>query len=147
VKVSNVRAAEAAPVQAAASAPVFSDAPAQPVEPKNNGVTVHDAKTATVRDKNGRTIKVKKLGALDRVRLFKALGAEASENRQVMHYSALAASVTELNGDHVGFPTTSAQVDALIARLDDDGLEAVITALVALSPEMAEGAVDQAKNS
>ena len=40
-------------------------------------VTVNADKTATVRDDRGRTIKVKKLTALRRMQLFRAIGPEA----------------------------------------------------------------------
>jgi hypothetical protein len=133
------------PTTPAPPAVVAAPAIPEPAAP-TDAVTLIDAKTAMIRDTRGRMIKVKKLSAIDRVRLFKALGAEASENRQVMNYSALAASVTELNGDHIPFPATSLQVDGLISRLDDDGLEAVVTALVKLSPELVDP-VEQAKNS
>ena len=120
----------------------------QPVAPvkEANPVTLIDERNASVISKQGRVIKVKKLSAIDRMRLFRAVGAEDSENRAYMHYSVLAASVTELAGDPISFPTSAIQLQATVARLDEDGLDAVVSALIALSPELIEGVADAARN-
>lgn len=131
----------AAPPAATPAAPVPT--PAAPATP---GVTIIDARNATVRDDQGRLIKVKRLGAQARYRLFRALGAENVENRLMIHYATLAGSVIEIDGAPIPFPNTELQVEALIQRLDDEGLEAVMSALVAMAPEMTEGVADAAKN-
>jgi|SRR5579883_1363772 hypothetical protein len=121
------------------AAPVPAEAPASPV-------TVHDDKTATVKDRTGRVIRIKKLSAYDRYRLFRALGPAQSENPRMVQYASLAASVAEIAGDPVAFPTTSDQVDVIIKRLDDAGLDAVMLALVALLPPSDEEAAERVKN-
>jgi hypothetical protein len=138
--VSNIKtgpAIEAAP----AAAPVAADPPS-----RFGKVIVQDDRHASVVDARGRSIKVKKLSALDRVRLFRDLGATDSENRMLGSYASTAASVVELEGAPVPFPSTSLQLDAIIGRLDEDGLEAVILALLALSPKT-EDVASEAKNS
>jgi hypothetical protein len=124
--ISNVRTGPApAPAIEAEATPVVA-APA-------SRVTVIDERHASVVDSRGRTIKVKKLSALDRVKLFRALGATDSENRMLGSYASTAASVVELEGVPVPFPSTSLQLDALIGRLDEHGLEAAIRGLIAVS--------------
>ncbi len=125
---------EAAPAEAAV-------APASPFK-----VTVTDDRHATVVDSAGRVIKIKKLSALDRVRLFKAEGATHSENRMLSSYYATAASVVELDGAPVPFPSTELQLDAIVGRLDEHGLEAAILGLLALSPKTGDVSAE-AKNS
>ena len=133
-----VSAGPAAPVLAApvAAAPV-APAPLPVASPAkaSNGVTLIDDRHALVTDSRGRSIKIKKLSALDRMNLFRAAGAENSENRLFMSYASAAAAVTELDGAHVPFPANQIQLSALVGRLDEDGLEAVVNGLVALTPE------------
>jgi hypothetical protein len=114
----------------AEAAPVTTPALAQ-----RSAVTVIDERHATVKDSAGRTIKVKRLSALDRVRLFRAMGATDSENRMLQSYAATAAAVTEIDGAAVIFPMSSLQLDATIARLDEHGLSAAIEGLLALAPK------------
>jgi hypothetical protein len=146
--VSNVHAHTGAPVAqepspVSTAAPTEAAAPSEPASPVNR-VTILDDRHASVRDKRGRTIKVRRLGAIDLMRLFKVAGAEHSENRQYMFFAQLAVAVEELNGDHVPFPMTPAQLDAIVGRLDMDGLDAVGDALTELSPK--EDRVQTAKN-
>lgn len=131
-------AADAAPLAAASLSNPAIAAPAS--------VTVIDDRNALVVDSRGRSIKIKKLSALDRMNLFKAVGAEESENRLFMSYANAAAAVTELDGARVSFPMNQIQLSALVARLDEDGLEAVVNGLVALNPER-EDVASAAKNS
>ena len=139
--VSNVRSGPApAPVMPAEVA----DAPA--VAAPASRVTVIDERHASVVDSKGRTIKVRKLSALDRVKLFRALGATDSENRMLGSYAATAAAVVELEGAPVPFPLTSLQLDALIGRLDEHGLEAAVLAMIALSPASEEDVAAEARS-
>jgi hypothetical protein len=129
--ISNLVSAPAPAIETVqAVAPATAAAPAS----RFGKVTCHDERTATVVDNKGRSIKVKKLSALDRVRLFKAAGATHSENRMLQSYYSTAASVTDLDGMPVVFPISEMQLDALVARLDEHGLEAAILGLLALAP-------------
>ena len=99
-------------------------------------VTVHDdtptqavvrAAAATVQtdpDALGRTWTVRKMSALDRLRLFKVLG-DLAENRMYMGTCALAACVTACDGESVGALTSVLKLEALVDRLGDEGLEVV----------------------
>ena len=68
------------------------------------------------------------------MRLFRAMGSVHAENRMAAAYASAAAAVTELDGMPVVFPISELQLDALVGRLDEDGLEAVVNGLAALSP-------------
>jgi hypothetical protein len=144
VTLSNVRVS---PVSAPSATPAVDAIPDAPVvaAPASRKVAIIDDRNATVVDARGRFIKIKRLSALDRVRLFRALGSTDSENRMLGSYASTAAAVTELDGALVPFPSTSLQIDALIGRLDEDGLEAVILGLLALSPKT-EDVSAEAKN-
>ena len=141
--VSNVRSGPAPAVDATPAA----DAPIAPaVAAPASRVTIIDSRSASVVDGNGRSIKMKRLSALDRMRLFAAVGSENSANNAFMSYASTAACATEIDGAAVAFPSNRLQLDALVARLDEAGLEAIVEALVRLHPE-AESIMDAAKNS
>jgi hypothetical protein len=122
------------PAVAAPAVDAIPDAPVVAAPAAKTRVNVLDASTATVTDDTGRVLKVRKLSALQRVRLFKAEGAINSENRMLGSYYSTAASVIEIDGAPVPFPSSELQLDALVGRLDEHGLAAAITALIALAP-------------
>lgn len=81
-------------------------------------------KVAEVTDSRGRTLKVRKLSALNKVDLSAVVGAENARNEGVIGPCAIAFSVTEIDGEPVMQPNSYAELRALIGRLDDEGLEA-----------------------
>jgi hypothetical protein len=127
--------------ESAAVAPVASVFVDQALAPASRfgAVTVIDDRHAMVKDNAGRLLKVKRLSALDRVRLFRAMGATDSTNPMLQSYAATAAAVIEIDGRPVVFPQSSVSLDALIGRLDEAGLEAVVLALLALAPKAEDG--------
>lgn len=82
-------------------------------------------KEATVTDANGRTIKLRKPGVLAQYRLIEALG-ESAKNQVYVGMVLPIIYVGEIDGDPIMSPTTKPQVEALIQRLDEVGLEAVM---------------------
>lgn len=80
---------------------------------------------AEVVDALGRKLALRRLGAVDRLRLFKAAGPALSANPGWMGLAMLAVSVTAIDGVPVPVPATEAQVEALVGRLGDAGLAAV----------------------
>lgn len=80
-------------------------------------------------DSKGRRLIYRRLGALDRARLFKAIGAANATNAPYMGMAMLSASVTSIDGVPTIFPTRDAEIEAAIARLDDPGMDAVAAAL------------------
>ncbi|QEL18715.1 hypothetical protein [Limnoglobus roseus] len=80
---------------------------------------------AHVTDSRGRSIAIRKFSALDRLRMFEAIGPENSKNEQYLGYAALAFHVASIDGDSIDKPSTKMQLEALVQRLDDDGMNAL----------------------
>ena len=100
-----------------------------------------------VTDALGRTLKIRRLKPSERSRLSLALGAAAVD--QVFFGNAfLSAAVTEIDGERIIRPSSKLEAEALMDRLDDEGLEAVGSAYVehfAVKPMTAEE-TETAKN-
>ncbi len=86
-----------------------------------------------VRDTDGRELVLRRLTALDRLRLFKAIGPVLSQNNLYLGMATLAASVTSIDSVPVPPPATEGQIEALVARLGDCGIAAVAAAFAAES--------------
>jgi hypothetical protein len=80
-------------------------------------------------DKRGRKLLLRRLTALDTLRLFKAAGPVLAQNGPWLSMAGLAFSVLEIDGVPVPPPTTEPQIESLIDRLGDDGLAAIATLL------------------
>lgn len=83
------------------------------------------AQTGEKVDSRGRCIIVRRLTSLDRMRLFAAAGPELSKNENWIGLAALAASCVGIDGEQVPKPASRMQIEALVDRLDDDGMEAI----------------------
>ena len=86
-----------------------------------------------VTDAAGRLLEVRRPGALDRLRLFKALGPALSGNDRYVGYAMLAYCVQAIDGVPVPAAANEGQLEALVARLGDAGLAAVGEALAEVS--------------
>lgn len=82
-------------------------------------------------DAGGRSLEFRRPGALDRLRLFKALGPVLSGNDRYVGYAMLAYCVTAVDGVPQPSAASEAQIEALVARLGDAGLAAVGEGLAA----------------
>lgn len=80
-------------------------------------------------DAEGRHIILRRLTALDKLRLFEAAGAELSRNDRWLGMAALAASVTEIDAVPYPVPASKQAIEAMIRRLGDGGIAAVAGAL------------------
>ncbi len=80
-------------------------------------------------DTTGKRVKLRRLTALDTLRLFKAAGPVLAQNEPWLSMAGLAFSVLEIDGVPVPAPTTEAQIESLIERLGDEGLASVADAL------------------
>ncbi len=87
------------------------------------------ASTFIVHDADGHELVLKKLTALDRLRLFKAIGPVLSQNNAYLGMAMLAACVVAIDTVPVPPPVTEGQVEALVGRLGDSGIAAVAAAL------------------
>jgi hypothetical protein len=84
-------------------------------------------------DKAGRKIALRRVGVVEQLRLYKALGGELSANDAYMEMAFIAASVSMIDDVPVPFPASEAALEAVLERLGRDGLAAVDAALPAPS--------------
>ena len=80
-------------------------------------------------DARGRRIGVQKPRALLRFRLLKILGGENAKNEPLLGNAMLAFLVVEIDGERIPPVNSERQLEAMIDRLDDDGLAAVAMCL------------------
>jgi hypothetical protein len=92
----------------------------------------------SVTDAQGRLLQLRRLTALDKLRLFKAAGPVLSLNRSWLGMAVLAASVTAIDDVPVPAPGNEQQIEALVARLGDAGIAAVGEALAEMQPTATE---------
>lgn len=98
--------------------------------PAENTILAAGARfTKTIQDSLGRELAIKRLGALDRLRIFKAIGSNLSSNAPYLGMAMLAFSVTAIDGIPVPAPGNEAQLEALIQKLGDEGIDAVADSL------------------
>ena len=96
-----------------------------------------------IEDARGRKLEVARVDVVTRMRLIRALGKAADIDRYMGH-ALLAACVRSIDGLPVIAPATAEQCDALIAKVEMDGLAAV--ALWVQTIEAEELNKDHAKN-
>jgi hypothetical protein len=85
--------------------------------------------TIQTHDSLGRTLTIRRIHALDRLRLLKLAGPELSQNDAWLNMAALALSVTEIDGIPRAPPVTERHIEATVSELGDFGLQAAAEAL------------------
>lgn len=100
------------------------------------------ANVRVVTDSRGRSLKVKRLNALDRMRLFNALGPERVQNQMTLGYAMLAGCVTHIDGVPLPFPKDNRGIEHSVGTLDDDGINAVSQAFSEEIPQDEDEATD-----
>lgn len=103
-------------------------------------------KISEIQDADGRTIKVRRLTALDTLRLFKLAGPTLAQNQPWLSLATLAYAVTEIDAIPVPAPVTELQVEALIERLGDQALSLIADHLDATADETPESMAASAGN-
>jgi hypothetical protein len=88
-------------------------------------IVVDAAQEFEVKDALGRVLQVRRPGALDRLRLFKAVGPVLASNERYVGYAMLAMCVGAIDGVPVPAPANEGQLEALVQRLGDTGMVAV----------------------
>jgi hypothetical protein len=83
------------------------------------------AETVTVTDTRGRKIKLRRLTPLLRTRLFKVIGPVNTQNPGVVGYYQMVVSVVGIDDEEIPFPTKETQIEAMLDRLGEDGMDAV----------------------
>jgi hypothetical protein len=92
----------------------------------------------SVTDELGRRLQLRKLTALDKLRLFKAAGPGLAQNPPWLGMAVLAASVTAIDDVPIPAPATEQQIEALVGRLGDAGIAAIGEALAEVRPTASE---------
>lgn len=87
-----------------------------------------------VTDALGRVLRVRRPGALDRLRLFKAVGPALAGNERYVGYAMLAMCVSCIEGVPQPPPVNEAQLESLVQRLGDAGMIAVGQGLANADP-------------
>jgi len=95
------------------------------METPTERIVTEAGRPLAVTDATGRVLEVRRPGALDRLRLFKAVGPALSGNDRYVGYAMLAYCVQAIDGVPVPAAAGEAQLEALVARLGDTGLQAV----------------------
>ena len=83
----------------------------------------------TTVDSRGRRLTLRRLTALDTLRLVKAAGPLLAQNEAWLSMAALAFSILEIDGIPVPPPATEPQIESLIERLGEEGLAATADAI------------------
>jgi hypothetical protein len=86
--------------------------------------------TATVTDSLGRRIAIATLGPVEKMRAFAAVGPENAKNDGYMSIAQLAFLVTEIDGEPIPRPKNVLQLEGLLARLGNEGVDAIIAGAV-----------------
>ena len=99
-----------------------------------------------VTDSRGRVLKLRKLDILSESRLVRMLGQDAVTNTIYMNgYVLPTVMVSEIDGEAQFLPISEREMEALIQRLDNDGIEAVLNHLKATAEDK-EALESQLKN-
>ena len=93
--------------------------------------------TVETTDAQGRILTVRPPHAVDKLRLFKAVGPELGRNPLYLGMAVVAFAVTAIDGVPVPPPTNEHQIENLINRLGNIGLDAA-SAIVERDPTDAE---------
>jgi hypothetical protein len=99
------------------------------------------AARVVIEDARGRSITLQKPGVLAQFRLIKILGDTAKNTTYVQMVLPLT-YVVEIDGLDVAQPNSEREIDALISRLDEDGVTAV---MIGVQEHFGSGSADQAK--
>ncbi|MCJ2080171.1 hypothetical protein [Methylobacterium sp. J-090] len=112
--------------QAVAAAPVAAQtvpAAAPPAAPTPSESILRAApgrKTAVITVPSGRSFTVRRLGALDRMNAARAIGSELVTNALWANYALVACSITAIDGQVHGMPSSQMQIEAIVHRVGDD---------------------------
>jgi hypothetical protein len=102
--------------------------------------------TRQVHDQLGRKLTIRRLTALDKLRILKAAGPELSLNQPWLAVALLVSSVTAIDDVPVPSPANEAHVEALVGRLGEVGLDAAAEALDSPEAESSRERISNAGN-
>lgn len=100
---------------------------------------VEEASTVVdVTDVNGRKLTLKRPNVLAQYRLIEVVGPETAQNSVYMSMAMPVFWVQAINGEKIAQPRSKPALEALISRLDDEGLQAVIDHMVEIGAPVDE---------
>ncbi len=82
-------------------------------------------KQVVIIDAGGRRLVVRSLNAMDRLNMYEAAGPVFSANQGWMGMVAVAMSCVEIDGDRLDKPMSAGEMKAAVARVEQDGLDAI----------------------
>ncbi len=82
-------------------------------------------KTVVIYDAQNRKLTVRQLNAMDRLNMYEAAGPKLSANQGWMGVVAVAMSCVEIDGEPIQKPLSAMEMKAVVARVDQDGLDAI----------------------
>lgn len=98
-----------------------------------------------VTDALGRKLTLRRIGALEKLRLYKAVGPQLGQNEPYLAMALLAISVAAIDDVPLPAPANEGQIEMIVQKLSDQGLAAVAAALREARRD-AETRVESAKN-
>lgn len=104
------------------------------------------AATEVAIDETGRRLTIRRLTALDRLRLFKAAGPMLAQNQPWLGMALIASSVVAIDDVPVPPPSNELQIEAMVSRLGDAGIAAVAVALQQAGEPVGSDMLDSAGN-
>ena len=95
----------------------------------SKAIVIESVRSVSTVDTRGRRLTLRRLTALDTLRLFKAAGPVLAQNEPWLSMAGMAFAISEIDGIPVPAPTSETQIEALIDRLGDDGLAAIANSM------------------
>lgn len=94
-------------------------------EPKMQVAPPSQRRATTLVDARGRRLTLRDLTVLDQVRLLRAIGPAQSANEPYVNIVNVCASVADIDGDVMPFPSNEREIDALVRMIGDAGFAAI----------------------
>jgi hypothetical protein len=85
----------------------------------------------SVTDAGGRKIGLRKLTVVDQVKILRAIGPRQAENQPYVQVVEVACMAADIDGVPIPFPTNEVQIDAVLTRLGDDGVNSLMAVRMA----------------
>ncbi len=104
--------------------------PAAPAETPTQQVVNAANAVQMVTDATGRRLGWRKLRPLESMRMSEIVGPMNVQNPGYMLYAVVAFSVTEIDGEPVRKPNSKLELEARVQALGDDGIEALVDAIM-----------------
>jgi hypothetical protein len=116
------------------------------INPPSQEIIAAAAAEVVVDDARGRKLTLKKPGLLAQFRITEAMGPDAAENGAYRAMCLPLLWVVAIDGDRVNPPSTKAEIEALIQRVEEDGFVAIQVGIGQHFSSVSAQSVESAKN-